>query len=142
MGPVFLPGKSHGQRSLVDYSPKGRKESGTTEQLSTPLLKTPPWLPSLSTNQVILHRMPSSPLCKLTSCIVFLANSSPLYLLFVLACSRASLISGLCTGGIPFTQRPSWLTLSSPRTCYTHLLQKASSGPQMNERTVQKEVSV
>ena len=23
--PVFLPGKSHGQRSLVDYSPWGRK---------------------------------------------------------------------------------------------------------------------
>ena len=27
--PVFLPGKSHGQRSLVDYSPWGRRESGT-----------------------------------------------------------------------------------------------------------------
>ena len=25
--PVFLPGKSHGQRSLVGYSPWGRKES-------------------------------------------------------------------------------------------------------------------
>ena len=24
--PVFLPGKSHGQRSLVDYSPWGRKK--------------------------------------------------------------------------------------------------------------------
>ena len=31
--PVFLPGKSHGQRSLVGYSPLGRKESDTTEQL-------------------------------------------------------------------------------------------------------------
>ena len=29
--PVFLPGKSHGQRSLVDYSPQGCKESNTTE---------------------------------------------------------------------------------------------------------------
>ena len=29
--PVFLPGESHGQRSLVDYSPQGRKESDTTE---------------------------------------------------------------------------------------------------------------
>ena len=29
--PVFLPGKSHGQRSLVGYSPWGRKESDTTE---------------------------------------------------------------------------------------------------------------
>ena len=31
--PVFLPGKSHGQRNLVGYSPWGRKESDTTEQL-------------------------------------------------------------------------------------------------------------
>ena len=29
--PVFLPGESHGQRSLVDYSPWGHKESDTTE---------------------------------------------------------------------------------------------------------------
>ena len=29
--PVFLPGKSHGQRSLVGYSPWGHKESDTTK---------------------------------------------------------------------------------------------------------------
>ena len=34
--PIFLPGKSHGQRSLVGYSPWGWKESDTTEQLSFP----------------------------------------------------------------------------------------------------------
>ena len=28
---VFLPGESHGQRSLVGYSPQGCKESDTTE---------------------------------------------------------------------------------------------------------------
>ena len=31
--PVLLPGKSHGQRSLVGCSPWGREESNTTEQL-------------------------------------------------------------------------------------------------------------
>ena len=31
--PVFLPGESHGQRSLVGYSPRGRRESDTTERL-------------------------------------------------------------------------------------------------------------
>ena len=31
--PAFLPGKSHGWRSLVGYSPWGRKESDTVEQL-------------------------------------------------------------------------------------------------------------
>ena len=32
--PVFLPREFHGQRSLADYSPWGRKESDTTEQLT------------------------------------------------------------------------------------------------------------
>ena len=31
--PVLLPGKSHGQRNLVGYSPWGGKESDTTERL-------------------------------------------------------------------------------------------------------------
>ena len=31
--PVFLPGESRGWRSLVGYSPRGRKESDTTERL-------------------------------------------------------------------------------------------------------------
>ena len=29
--PVFVPGESHGQRSLVGYSPRGHKESDMTE---------------------------------------------------------------------------------------------------------------
>ena len=33
--PVFLPGESHGQRSLEGYGPWGCKESDTTERLST-----------------------------------------------------------------------------------------------------------
>ena len=33
--PVFLPGKRHGQRSLVGYSPRGGKELGTTETTNT-----------------------------------------------------------------------------------------------------------
>ena len=31
--PVFMPGKSHGPRSLRGYSPWGRKELYTTERL-------------------------------------------------------------------------------------------------------------
>ena len=30
--PVFLPGESHGQRSLADYSPWGHKELDTNEE--------------------------------------------------------------------------------------------------------------
>ena len=33
--PVFLPGESHGQRSLLGYNPLGRKESDTTGQART-----------------------------------------------------------------------------------------------------------
>ena len=33
--PVFVPGESHGQRSLVGYSPWGHKESDMTEGLSS-----------------------------------------------------------------------------------------------------------
>ena len=33
--PVFLPGRSLGQRSLAGYNPRGPKESDTTERLST-----------------------------------------------------------------------------------------------------------
>ena len=35
--PVFLPGKSHGQRNLAGYSPQGPKESDTTKQLNSNL---------------------------------------------------------------------------------------------------------
>ena len=34
--PVFSPGKSHGQKSLVGYSPWGHKDSDMTEPLSAP----------------------------------------------------------------------------------------------------------
>ena len=33
--PVFLPGKSHGQRSLAGYSPRGHIESDSTEHKHT-----------------------------------------------------------------------------------------------------------
>ena len=32
--PVFLPGEFHGQRSWVGYSPRGYKDSDTTERLT------------------------------------------------------------------------------------------------------------
>ena len=32
--PVFLPGTSHGQRSLAGYSPWGHKESDMTDRLT------------------------------------------------------------------------------------------------------------
>ena len=35
--PVFLPGESHGQRTLAGYSPWGHRESDTTERLTLSL---------------------------------------------------------------------------------------------------------
>ena len=37
--PLFLPGKFHGRRSLVDYSPWGRKESDMTEHTHRHILE-------------------------------------------------------------------------------------------------------
>ena len=37
--PVLLPGKSHGQRNLVGYSPWGHKELDTTERLHFSFLR-------------------------------------------------------------------------------------------------------
>ena len=33
--PVFLPGKLQGQRSMVGYTPQGRKDLDMTDRLST-----------------------------------------------------------------------------------------------------------
>ena len=59
--PVLLPGKSHGRRSLVGCSPCGRRQSGTTEQISLSLFTfmhgrrkrqpTPVFLPGESQGQ-------------------------------------------------------------------------------------------
>ena len=48
--PVFLPGKSHGQRSLVGYSPRGHQESDTTEQLHLTSLRVALVVKNLLTN--------------------------------------------------------------------------------------------
>ena len=37
--PVFLPGESHGLRSLVDYSPQDHKESDTSIALASSVLR-------------------------------------------------------------------------------------------------------
>ena len=63
--PVFLPGESHGQRSLAGYSPRGREESDTTER---PHFSRFPWsvspLDSLSgsdtTERLHFSRFPRS----------------------------------------------------------------------------------
>ena len=52
--PVSLPGESHGRRSLIGYSLRGRKESDTTEWLFTLLYcghPTPELLPGKSHGQ-------------------------------------------------------------------------------------------
>ena len=51
--PVFLPGKSYGQRSLVDCSAWGCKESDTTEQLS---MLTYTWTGERGGEEAGLHR--------------------------------------------------------------------------------------
>ena len=66
--PVLLPGKSHGQRSLVGCSPWGHKESDTTERLhfftsalreTSPMLSFPPALIPVLPSSLFL-RLPQS----------------------------------------------------------------------------------
>ena len=49
--PVFLPGESHGQKSLAGYRSWGRKESDTTERLTTGQS-----FPSHCTNEASWHQ--------------------------------------------------------------------------------------
>ena len=46
--PVFLPGESHGQRSLVGYSPWGYKESVTSKHSTVQCVYVYPQFPILS----------------------------------------------------------------------------------------------
>ena len=64
--PVFLPGESHGQRSLAGYSPWHRKETDTTEQLTLLLSSSRGWDPrALSRVTALLARSCAggSPVC-------------------------------------------------------------------------------
>ena len=46
--PIFLPGESHGQRSLAGCIPRGHTESDTTKQLNSSWWRNlKPWLTSL-----------------------------------------------------------------------------------------------
>ena len=63
--PVFLlllPGKSHGQRSLAGYSPRGHKEADTTEWLTTTWIA--PWM-------CISHISPLQALTFITNWVLF-----------------------------------------------------------------------
>ena len=64
--PVLLPGKSHGWRSLVGYSPWGRKGSDMTEQLHLILV-------SILFSQIIPPSLsPHSPkVCSLHLCLFY-----------------------------------------------------------------------
>ena len=63
MGKVLLPGKTHGQRSLVGYSPWGRKEPDTTERLHLQALR-------LAGKERLRGRHPS---CACTACCAVLS---------------------------------------------------------------------
>ena len=64
--PVLLPGKSHGWRSLVGYSPWGRKESDATKKFT------------FTFTLIGKHSLHEEPIClKLKPGTLFLLTSSP-----------------------------------------------------------------
>ena len=74
--PVFLPGESHWQSSLVGYSPGGHKESDTTEWLTCGGGKKM-WLHNLADSFLwrVEPEQACSPILTLRTPPVFLANS-------------------------------------------------------------------
>ena len=60
--PVFLPGKFHGQRSLVGYSPGGHKEADMTERLSTHISCALHYIPLTYLFYVLSHSIVSNSL--------------------------------------------------------------------------------
>ena len=60
--PVFLPEKSHGQRSLEGYSPRGRREWDTTEETEPAYVHSIiPWTPPfIALDPITLHPLEKS----------------------------------------------------------------------------------
>ena len=75
--PLFLPGKSHGQRSLVGYSPWSPKESDMTKPLSThAFTRVARFQRALSVRQLSLgHSLPTFFVCKHLISTLFYACS-------------------------------------------------------------------
>ena len=101
--PVFLPGESHGQRSLAGYSPWSCKKSGMTEQLTALIL---------SIKKKNLGQAPDPRFSKLT------ASESPLTHRQLSATASISVSVGLGEG---------------LRTCILHKFQSAALGPGLSE---------
>ena len=94
--PVLLPGKSHGQRSLVSCSPWGHEESDTTERLHFPSLEK-----EMATHSSVLAwrnpgmaepgRLPSAGLHRIghdwsnlaAASVVYLVRSSIVYFFYI-----------------------------------------------------------
>ena len=101
---VFLPGESHGQRSLAGYSPWGRKESDTMERLTVSLSRGP--LRTLNTYSSSWFWSPAFPQASFPLCF---HHSLPLTL-------RSCV--NLSPGAPPFLLQPSTSSASSLSTLF------------------------
>ena len=100
--PVFLPGESHGWRSLVGYSPQGRKESDTTERLHS-LLRLIRWM----TLGYLLEFLTFSFLIHNRGISIYL-----IYYLSILYLSLSVFLSSVCLGLVLYFTTAN--TLDSP----------------------------
>ena len=103
--PVFLPGESHGQRSLEGYSPQGHKESDMTKQARMPFL----WLPSPNSHWLLsllclkrrdpviawCPRHPPTPFETLALYVVFCLPGNTLSLLFIRITASSSRLNSV-----------------------------------------------
>ena len=119
--PVFLPGKSHGQRSLVGYSPWGCKESDTTEWLTLSfsllviwgLLLGPLYQNLLTWSPPVLWLYPNDKSClqpKPPSSIQIVCAFGQIYIWLV----NKNLKHGSITAKFNSLTPPDWLYLKPP----------------------------
>ena len=110
--PLFLPGKSHGQRSLVGYSPWGPQESDMTKPLSThTFTRVTRFQRALSVRQLSLgHSLPTLFVCKHLISTLFYACSFLMvivvFMLMVWICSWRTIPTGFQTVRSHWIRKP------------------------------------
>ena len=100
--PVFLPGQSHGQRSLVNYSPRGPEESDTSTPGQQPCRAMPgmTFLPAFPDPS--LTGYPSAALARLGCCRrpLLLASLHPILVQCVWSAQCVCLSHTVSTGAV------------------------------------------
>ena len=121
--PVFLPGKSNGQRSLAGYSPWSGEESDTTEWLSTPAGMQGMWPIPICPFVTFLH---SPVVCK--SAYLLWSESISYFPTTLVFSTLFAIISSPVRQLSTFSWKASLTVIQQHRNTYTYTFHITSSG--------------